>query len=572
MRRVLPYFLLLAAIVLVYCPVLRGGWVWDDTALVLRDPLIRSPRLLAEGFRHFLFLDATAADFYRPLQRVAYTFDYTLAGFTPWVFHLTSLLVHAGAALALYAFGRRWLDSSRAAFAAALLWAVHPAHTSAVAYVSGLADPLAALLGFGGLALLLARRWSAAGLCFGSALFAKESGTMFLVIGLGFAWDLAWREGGERRARWMRLARVAVPALAMAGLCIGLRMTAERTPPPSSAPIPLAARPVLALRAVAEYAGLLVAPVNLRMERDVRTPSPWNGPQTLAGGLLLGGVAIWFWRVRRPVRSCLLAAGITYLPVSNLLALNATAAEHWVYVPSAFLFLAAAESVRNLSFEGRRVRVFAACVAGVWLAALGVRTALRCGDWRDQETFLLATIRSDGHGGSSRMLGNLGVLKLSRGETEAAVHDFQAALARQPDQPFAMLGLARALIERGDYEAARPWLEHCEKLPLMHVAALELRAEMGRRETGSDPLPLLREAAAVNPRFWPARKRYIAALIERGEMEAALRDLREVLAAQSFRAETWEMLGGALAKIGQPALAQTAYTEADLRDVWRGKK
>ena len=41
-------------------------------------------------------------------------------------------------------------------------------------------------------------------------------------------------------------------------------------------------------------------------------------------------------------------------------------------------------------------------------------------------------------------------------------------------------------------------------------------------------------------------------------MESALREVRAVLADQPFRAETWEMLGAALAKIGQPERAQAA--------------
>ena len=56
-----------------YAPAVRNGFVWDDTALILRDPLIRSWRLIPEGFQHFLFTDATASDFYRPIQRLTYT-------------------------------------------------------------------------------------------------------------------------------------------------------------------------------------------------------------------------------------------------------------------------------------------------------------------------------------------------------------------------------------------------------------------------------------------------------------------------------------------------------------------
>jgi hypothetical protein len=46
----------------VYAPALRHGFVWDDTALIWRDPFIRSWRLIPEGFNHFLFTDATASN------------------------------------------------------------------------------------------------------------------------------------------------------------------------------------------------------------------------------------------------------------------------------------------------------------------------------------------------------------------------------------------------------------------------------------------------------------------------------------------------------------------------------
>ena len=65
-----------------YGPAMRNSFVWDDTALVLRDPLIRSWRLAPDAFREFLFLDATASNFYRPLQRLTFTADYALWGIT----------------------------------------------------------------------------------------------------------------------------------------------------------------------------------------------------------------------------------------------------------------------------------------------------------------------------------------------------------------------------------------------------------------------------------------------------------------------------------------------------------
>src|SRR5436190_24289686 len=88
---------------------MRNGFVWDDAALILRDPLIRSWRLVPEGFNHFLFVDATASDFYRPIQRLVYTIDYAAFAFRPAAYHLTSMLWHGAAAVALFFFAEELL-------------------------------------------------------------------------------------------------------------------------------------------------------------------------------------------------------------------------------------------------------------------------------------------------------------------------------------------------------------------------------------------------------------------------------------------------------------------------------
>src|SRR5213080_3123385 len=101
--------ILLVLIFTVHAPALRATFVWDDTALVLRDPLIRSWRLIPEGFQHFLFLDATASNFYRPLQRLTYAMEYWAFIFNPTAYHLTNVLLHATAAVALFAFAIAFL-------------------------------------------------------------------------------------------------------------------------------------------------------------------------------------------------------------------------------------------------------------------------------------------------------------------------------------------------------------------------------------------------------------------------------------------------------------------------------
>ena len=101
MKKRFAIMAILVAVAAAYAPALWNGFVWDDTALVLRDPLIRSWRLIPEGFNHFLFVDATASDFYRPVQRMIYTLDYAAFSFAPAGYHFTNIAIHAGAAIAL---------------------------------------------------------------------------------------------------------------------------------------------------------------------------------------------------------------------------------------------------------------------------------------------------------------------------------------------------------------------------------------------------------------------------------------------------------------------------------------
>lgn len=583
--------LIIAATLLVYWPALRNGFVWDDTALVLRDPLIRSWRLIPEGFRHFLFLDATASNFYRPIQRLSFVFDYQVYGFDqPWGWHLTSILVHAGAAIALFFAANGLLAQieararQRIACLAAVIWAIHPLATSAVTYVAGRADPLAALFGFAGLALGLtgiqaqrrAGLWKlGAALCLFLAMLSKESGLIFLPLWLLI---LAWRKETRRLlVPWAVIAVVIVAAYS------GLRFTAEKVPPPQAAPAPAAIRPILAARAFAGYAGVLVWPADLHMERDVTT-HPLGNPeatlrhahaleyQTLAGVLLLIGFVFWMrhcFRRESTAALCLVAFVIAYLPISNVFPLNATIAEHWLYVPSAFLFLAAALTVRahwETLTAPRWRRGALAGLAVAWVGLLVFIGFTRQADWRDQRTFITSTMAAGGE--SARMLMNLGNVEFGAGHQEAALGLYREALRRTPDQPIIWLGYASILLRAHDFEGARQALAHAETSPLLTADCFNLRASLESAAAGRDPGDLLRKAVAAAPENWSIRKRYIEYLHgQPGQQQATLRELHDFLQQHPFRAETWRMLATALEEQHQLPLAAEAWREAARRDV-----
>ncbi len=131
---------------------LFGGFVADDARLVLGNPGVRAPESWLA-----LLTDPKTADpgapsgVVAPLRTVDLAADHALFGDSPFGFHLHSVLWHVVAATLLFFVLRRLLGAGHAppsagaaratrghgaAFAAALLWAVHPIHAEAVAWIA----------------------------------------------------------------------------------------------------------------------------------------------------------------------------------------------------------------------------------------------------------------------------------------------------------------------------------------------------------------------------------------------------------------------------------------------------
>ena len=592
MKKIWAGLILLVAVFITYTPAMRNGFVWDDTALILRDPLIRSWRLVPEGFNHFLFVDATPSDFYRPIQRLTYTIDYAAFAFNPKPYHLTNVLWHGLAAIALFFFAEEFLlrfaiERSRArliALIATLVWAIHPVQSAAVVYISGRADPLAAAFGFFGLFLLLrgslssgARQFlllSSSGAALLVSAFSKESGLIFPLLGIVFFLI------GKN---WSSLWKTAVVTIFVGVIYFSLRAGAEHYPAPRlTPPPPLLVRPIIISRAVAEYAGLLLLPLNLHMDRDVETqPSgfseatlsyaAWRELQTLAGLVLIAAFFYWLWRSRKrdpAVFACLLFTLVTYLPVSGIVALNATAAEHWIYLPSAFLFLAVALQIWALIAKptsGRSTVRGAAVICSLWVIFLGARTFVRTFDWKDQRTFLERTIA---HGGdSARMLINLGGLELTEGKLEDAAIHLHSALQKKPDQPLAVINLAAVALKQNDFKTARELLNRATQMPLVDAQANEYLVVLENKESGKADVMRMRLAARTGPPNWSIEKRYVQLLDETGSTSAAINELLTCLQPQWYRADSWKLLSELHAKLGHPDQAAKALAQARAYDV-----
>jgi hypothetical protein len=266
----------------VHFPSLQGQLIWDDQYLAHDNPFIKSPLLILESFRHYLFLDSFSAH-YRPVQNVSYIFDYLFWNTDPYGFHVSNVLFHAVSGVLLYLLLRRLLKgfgpaplSSTIAFFAALAWVIHPVHSAAVDYISGRADSLAFLLACAAWLLFLRGRESIgstargmffflAALCLLLALCSRESAALWVVMFLlhSFVFDKTMRF----RAK---LATLVVCLLAIGGYAALRQLPEHRTTTIASAagwPAPM--RATLMARALGDYTRLLLWPANLHMERTV---------------------------------------------------------------------------------------------------------------------------------------------------------------------------------------------------------------------------------------------------------------------------------------------------------------
>src|ERR1700720_1200269 len=172
--------LLLAVVALIYGNTLRNEFTMDDGIYVLRNPQVTNASVRG------LFAPNKASNVFRPLTFATFALNWRLGGARPFGFHLLNLILHAVASLLLYLLLEALLGASPSgkavAFAAALVFAVHPLHTEAVSSVVGRAELLAVGFLFAAWILHLNDWQISAVICFVLALLSKESAVVFLPL------------------------------------------------------------------------------------------------------------------------------------------------------------------------------------------------------------------------------------------------------------------------------------------------------------------------------------------------------------------------------------------------------
>ncbi|QSQ17117.1 tetratricopeptide repeat protein [Myxococcus landrumensis] len=523
----------------VYIPALGLGFVYDDFPLVEANPWIRSPAWLGDIFTQQIFGFIPNAEgsqaFYRPLVHVLLMVIHGVAGMATWAYHLAPVLLHATASLTVWALARRMAAGSTAtALAAGLLFAVHPVHVEAVAWVSALMDVSAATAGLGMLWLLTSRPLSplravaGAVLWLVAALFKEPA---VLLLPMLAAWELMATgptHAGVWRERALRFGPLGVAVLLYAVLRLNAVGWASVNSGWDTVPRGIAFLNTFPL--LAHHASLLLWPAVLSVFHPFEPATSVVDGRVLAGvAVALGmGAGLVMLRRRAPAAWLGLAwLALPLLPALHLRALSESAvAERYLYLPSAGFCLLAAFAWGTVARLARPAVAWAFGLA-VLLGATA-RTQAQVGTWQSDVTLWVNAVESSPV--AVTPLVQLGDALLRAGETEEAILALERARELKPEHLNAANQLARAYVDAGRPAEARELMKaavraHPDASGFHFVLGLAHK-RLGEKEAA---LVSFQEAARLSPSSGDALLELGEALVALGRAAEALPPLEEAM-------------------------------------------
>jgi len=510
---------------------------WDDLETVAENPRLESVSraTLSYYWRH------PAMDLYIPVTYSAWALlaslpqgtvarsSSTTSTLNPAWFHCANLAVHMLCGLVIFGILRRLLQKQWPAVAGALLFLLHPVQVEPVAWMSGLKDALAGVLGLFALYGYVRSvrppdnpqggRWfEVATLAFVLALLAKPSAMAVPLAALvvGILWFEQSMVAVLRRLwLWFGLA-------ALCGILVTITQPASHLDA-----VPLWQRLFVASDALLFYFRQLVWPARLAVDYG-RTPqsvlSHWSGYATV---VVVAASALFAWYFRTRMREVWIG-GVLFvallLPVLGLVPFDfqhySTVADHYVYMALLGPALIAGGVLSRAPRWG-----FA--VMAIVLGCLAVKSHAQTMTWQDGRALFTHMVVVN----PKSFLGhnNLGFEIVAAGAPADAIPHYEEAIRLFPGYRDAHANLA--------------WV----------------RARLGDRQGAIDEY---RRALAIDPDFLQARQGLASSLAAANQLEESLVAMRRVLELSPDSGVWHANTGAVLARLGRYTEAIVEYEEA----------
>lgn len=456
-RGLLPFLLLALITLAAFHGVARCAFInFDDDEYVYANRHIRDG-LTWEGIRWGLtadfFRDSSACDYWQPVTWLSRMLDVQLFGLNPAGHHLMNLAIHLASTWILFHVMRRMTNALWPSWFVAALFAVHPLHVEAVAWVTARKDLLSGFFWMATIWMYLCHRAAPSPtryilllVTFALGLMAKPVGIMLpLVLLLLDFWPL--RRPVEA-GLWQSPILEKIPMLLLACISVAVTLDAQAAHFSSAG-----VEPPLATAApgLLRYLGHMLWPAE---------PAIWHPPVLppptliIAISVLVPLVAtLLFWKLRRPFPWLIVGwlwCVLTLLPVLDLR--DISMADRYTYLPSVGLSIMVVWSAAHLAGRWPVLRRPMSIAAAATIALFTFLSAGYVECWRDSDRLFRQALRVTPDNALAHQ--NLGVLYMQSGLIKEAEIHFRENLRLEPDSATAALNLGVVLARRHDPKGA----------------------------------------------------------------------------------------------------------------------
>jgi len=532
-------FAILAAVsLLVYIPAMRAGFVWDDDSMLTENIIVQNDGLYQSWF-------TTKQGNYWPTTWTSYWLEHKFWKLNPAGYHITNILIHTACVLLIW---RILLQLNiPGAFAAALVFAVHPVNVESVAWIAQRKTILAML--FFLLSLFCYLRFDRTGkktfYILSVALFILAMLSKGSVVGLPIVILLCvwWLKGTIGRRDIMR----SMPFFAVSAMMSVVEIWFQYNCAIGEDVVrsdSFLSRLAGAGWAVWFYLYKAVLPIHLifiypRWKIDASNPVSY-----VPGLLLIVLLALVWWYRHSWGKAVFFALSfyiVMLLPVLGFFNIYfmrySYVADHYQYVSIiSVIALAVGVIYRYLGLGVLRVAVILA------LMILGTAVWQRSNAYRTAETLWYDTLAKDPNSWMAH--NNLGSALQLQGKYEEAVHHYRETLKVKPDSDKAYYNLGMAYGLRGKSDEA---IGYFKKALQINPYYAEVYCNMGivLQEQGKlqEAIDCYQKGLSINPNDADAQNNWANALLALGKPDEAINHYEQALQIRPDYAQVHNNLG-----------------------------
>lgn len=500
-------------------------FVYDDHVLIVENSRLASPEYLSSLFNSSFQYDAPRLDYssfqidyYRPFVRLLFWIIYQIGGLNPVYWHVSNILLFSIVSVLVWLVVERLSGSTRVATVSALLFAAHPVHTEAVAYVNSLVETLHAIFFLSALLVYLIARdrstersftdrsilYLGALMLFEAALLTKEAAICLpIVVG---ALELLTTEEGWKKSLLKGMKAGSIFLIPIAGYFLLRYITYGRVARVNS-DMPLWKVFVNIPQAITGYLKMLFYPVSLTMLNTLPLTESLFSPYFLLPAFILVAVTATLWLYTSRTTFFYWAfLLVTLTPVMHLgvFPLDRILQHRYVFIGSIGIFALLATGFDQIVAKAPRPAYIALAATLVFLF---VQTYKQNSYWQSEFTLYQReyNLAPDSEFAATSYASQL----LLNGRLQEAARLFTHVIQKMnPDSAFAHLGMAEFYRLQGDYEQAIYFFDRTITIQRGHrldlyIALAECYEKTGRRHKGID---ILRQVVKEHPEYLDAQR------------------------------------------------------------------